>query len=102
MRLSADSKATCTFSSTVKDEKVCAIWNVRPTPLRQMARGGRPAMLSPPSRTRPESGASWPPTMLKVVVLPAPLGPINASNSPACTEKETPCTAFTPPKDLLS
>jgi hypothetical protein len=29
-----------------------------------------------------------------VVVLPAPLGPSSAKNSPGWTEKETPSTAF--------
>ena len=65
------------------DTKVCAIWNVRPTPLRQMARGARPATFSPASMTCPESGLSWPPTMLNVVDLPAPFGPMMARSSPA-------------------
>src|SRR6202171_3755653 len=39
---------------------------------------------------------------LKRVVLPAPLGPIRATTSPAPTEKETPSSATTPPKRTLS
>jgi hypothetical protein len=39
--------AICTFSTTVIEPKVAATWKVRPTPRRQMSRGGRPAMLRP-------------------------------------------------------
>src|SRR6476619_947700 len=38
---------------------------------------------------------------LKLVVLPAPLGPISASVSPSFTEKLRSCTARKPPKRLL-
>jgi hypothetical protein len=48
----------------------------------------------------PASGASWPFSMLKQVLLPAPFGPISASISPAETAKETSATAWTPPNDL--
>ena len=37
--------------------------------------------------TLPASGRSWPLSMLKQVVLPAPLGPISASSSPASTRE---------------
>ena len=76
------------------------IWNVRPTPIRQIARGLCPRTSRPSSRTTPLSGASWPFSMLKQVLLPAPLGPINASNSPADTANETSSTACTPPNAL--
>ena len=49
----------------------------------------RPTMSRPSRRTMPPSGASWPFSMLKQVLLPAPLGPISASSSPASTAKET-------------
>ena len=39
--------AICTFSATVMDTNVCAIWKVRPTPRRQMRRGARPVMVWP-------------------------------------------------------
>src|SRR3984893_13435973 len=38
---------------------------------------------------------------LKLVVLPAPLGPISATVSFSCTEKLTSCTARKPPNRLL-
>src|ERR1700709_1382689 len=37
----------------------------------------------------------------KLVVLPAPFGPINATVSFSCTEKLTSCTARKPPNRLL-
>src|ERR1700733_16210222 len=37
-------------------------------------------------------------TILKMVVLPAPLGPMMANISPCLTEKPTPSTALRPPK----
>ena len=54
-----------------------------------MRRGGRPVMSLPASTTRPRSGLSWPPTMLKMVDLPAPFGPMTASSSPASSAKVT-------------
>src|SRR5688500_15932057 len=95
--LACDSRAICTFSRTVSEPKMVAIWKVRPTPLRQMARGASPTIVSPPSRMSPASAASCPFTMLKQVDLPAPLGPIMARNSPAATAKLTLSTARTPP-----
>ena len=49
---------------------------------------------APPMMTRPEVGASVVVRIEMVVVLPAPLGPSRATNSPGWTEKETPSTAF--------
>ena len=60
-------------------------------------------MSRPSSAHRAASGASWPFSMLKQVVLPAPLGPISASISPARDgEGRRPSTACTPPKALCS
>ena len=39
---------------------------------------------------------------LNVVVLPAPLGPMSATASPAFTVKSTPLTAANPPNDFFS
>jgi hypothetical protein len=101
-RWSCESSAICTFSTTVSEAKVSAIWKVRPTPMRQISRGLRPTSSWPSSRIDPRSAFNWPLTMLKVVDLPAPLGPISASNSPGARSKLMPSTAFTPPKDLPS
>src|SRR5258706_11446413 len=98
--LSAEISAICTFSTTVSDAKVSAIWKVRPTPRCQMSRGLRPISSLPSSWIEPASARSWPLTILKVVDLPAPFGPISASSSPAATSKLTPSTARLPPNDL--
>ena len=50
------SSASSTFSRTVIDANVAATWNVRPTPRRAIARGGRPSMRAPASRTVPGVG----------------------------------------------
>src|SRR6218665_4086399 len=53
-----------------------------------IARNGWPSkMMSPPvTSTKPQIA-------LRRVDLPAPLGPISATHSPAATSNETPCTA---------
>ena len=62
---------------------------------------GRPAGdVAAQHPTRPPSGRSWPISMLKQVLLPAPFGPIRATTSPAATARSTPATAATPPKRL--
>ena len=66
----------------------------------QIWRGFRPVMFSPLKWTVPAVGGSWPISMLKQVVLPAPLGPMSANNSPFATEKLTSSTARRPPNDL--
>ncbi len=53
-------------------------------------------MPCPSRRIVPESGDSCPFSRLKQVVLPAPLGPIRATSSPAPTSKETPRSAGRP------
>ncbi len=45
--------AICTFSMTVIEWKVAAIWKVRPTPSRQISRGFLPTIFSPSSSTSP-------------------------------------------------
>ena len=49
--------AICTFSATVIEPKVAAIWNVRAMPRRQISRGGSLAISRPSKRTSPASGA---------------------------------------------
>src|SRR3990172_13400738 len=95
--LACESRASCTFSRTVIEPNVAAIWKLRPTPDLQISRGALPSRLLPSRSIEPESGASCPLTILKQVVFPAPFGPIMASSSPASTAKLTPDTACTPP-----
>src|SRR5256885_14480324 len=55
----------------------------------------------PSMRTVPELGRYTRVTTLKSVVLPAPLGPIRATTSPAPTPKDTRSRATTPPNRTL-
>src|SRR5712691_10792099 len=57
---------------------------------------------SAPTVTLPPLGLYTRVMTLKSVVLPAPLGPIRATTSPASTVKETRSSATTPPKRTLS
>src|SRR6266850_2315454 len=57
---------------------------------------------SPPTVTLPPLGLYTRVMTLNSVVLPAPLGPIRATTSPASTVKETRSSATTPPKRTLS
>ena len=56
-----------------------------------------PASSRPSRRTDPLAGRKRPAMALSVLLLPAPLGPISATISPAATESETPRTASTCP-----
>src|SRR6266511_1310123 len=59
-------------------------------------------MSSPNRRTWPADGWRLPAMQLKVVVLPAPFGPISAWRSCAPTRNDTRSTATTPPNALVS
>src|SRR5207248_9480778 len=56
-----------------------------------------PAIDSPSSTIVPLSGRWTPVNRLKMVVLPAPLGPIKPTSSPQPTARSTSSTARTPP-----
>src|SRR4029450_9601099 len=62
---------------------------------------GSPVMSRPSSRTRPSVGGSSPLTVLNSVVLPAPLGPMRPTISPAETFTLTPVSAARPPNRWL-
>ena len=55
----------------------------------------------PSKNIEPESGGNTPAIMLKIVVLPAPFGPISALMLPSGISNEASDTAFRPRKDLL-
>src|SRR5690242_6584341 len=55
-------------------------------------------MSRPASETLPECGVRCPVNWLISVVLPAPLGPMMACNSPCATSSETLSVATMPPK----
>src|SRR6185436_692824 len=67
-----------------------------------MALGASPVRSRPAKRTLPSSGRTNPVTAAKRVVLPAPLGPINAAISPPATSRLAPSTARRPPNILVS
>ena len=90
-----------TLASTVMAPKGFATWKVRARPSAQTSCGFRPTISWPNASTDPES-ARWKPVMRwKLVVLPAPFGPISAKVSFSFTVKLTSCTARSPPKRLL-
>src|SRR5437879_1540076 len=62
--------------------------------------GSTGAMSRPPSRMRPSSGVSKPASIRSSVVLPQPLGPNSAKNSPAPMSSESRSTARKVPKFL--
>src|SRR5215471_18394154 len=70
-------------------------------PMSRLA-GGTAVMSRPSTRTRPASGFSKPATTFKSVVLPEPLGPRIVSSSPGAMSRETPSSARTSPKRLLT
>ena len=55
-------------------------------------------VFAPRKRIRPDDGGSAPATMLKMVVFPAPLGPMIPVIRPASIRNEHPFTAVRPPK----
>ena len=88
------------LSSTLKLLNSRVIWNERTSPRRARWCATSFVMSAPSKTMRPRSHASWPPSSDTSVVLPAPLGPISACTSPACTCRSTPAVATTPPNCL--
>src|SRR5438477_3023596 len=74
------------------------IWKVRPIPPLMMACGARPAISDPANSIEPAVGTSVPESMLKIVLLPEPFGPIRPRISPCSTLNDTLLTAVKPPK----
>src|SRR5438105_1942850 len=92
---------TMTLSRTLRPAKGFTIWKVRPMPAAQTWSGLNPWMGEPLKRMEPESGAYTPAIMLKMVVLPAPLGPMRPLMSPSGISNEALFTARRPRNDLL-
>ena len=78
------------------------IWNERASPSWLRRCIGSAVMSLPAKRMRPESGGTWPLNWATSVVLPAPLGPITACNSPSATSSARSSLAMIPPKRLAS
>ena len=78
------------------------IWKVRPMPRLMMRCGGQPADLAPLEADRARGRrAACRTSMLKIVLLPEPFGPIRPRISPCSTSNETSLTAVKPPKRLV-
>ena len=73
-------------------------WNVRATPRAMILSGRRPVMSLSANTIRPVEGLYSPVSMLKNVVLPAPLGPMIETIERGGIEKSMPSTATRPPK----
>src|SRR2546423_502741 len=71
-------------------------------PLTMMRCGALPAISAPSNSIEPAVGTSVPESMLKIVLLPEPFGPIRPRISPSSTWNETFATAVKPPKRLTS
>src|SRR5688500_16089655 len=91
---------TMTLSSTVRPAKGLTSWKVRPMPAAQTWSGRSPSMRFFSNTISPASGAYTPAMTLKMVVLPAPLGPISPLMLPSGISKEASCTARRPRKDF--
>jgi hypothetical protein len=75
---------SATFSSTVISGIILTCWKVRETPRRAISREGRPLTVFAAELHRARLlRASTPVIRLKVVDLPAPLGPIRPTICPA-------------------
>ena len=67
-------------------------------PLLMMRCGATPAISAPSNTIDPAVGVSVPDSMLKIVLLPEPFGPIRPRISPCSTLNDTLLTAVKPPK----
>src|SRR5215813_12469282 len=74
------------------------IWKVRPIPPLMIRCGAAPAISCPSNRIEPAVGTRVPDSMLKIVLLPEPFGPIRPRISPFSTLNDTLLTAVKPPK----
>src|SRR6185312_13520859 len=86
------------FSRTARPSKTLGTWVLMPMPRRAISWAWALEMSCPRKSTRPWLGASWPVSILKNVLLPAPFGPIRHRSSPSSSAKLTSRTARTPPK----
>src|SRR5581483_466875 len=82
--------------------KSFGIWKVRATP-RAAISWGRSRSTRRPARWISPASRRWSPeSVLMVVVLPEPLGPMSPRISPRRMARESPSTATTPPKRLTT
>src|ERR1700675_2225320 len=89
--------AKAMFSNTVRCGYSEYCWKTKAT---SRSAGASPVTSRPPIRIEPLSGLSSPATRRSVVVLPAPVGPSNATNSPSPTVSDRSSTACVLPNAL--
>src|SRR6266566_689751 len=89
------------FSRTERPSNTFGTCVLMPMPSRAISWGWALEMSCPRNSTWPWVGSSWPVSILKKVLLPAPFGPIRQRNSPSSSVKLTLRTARTPPKCML-
>src|SRR5580765_4867682 len=89
--------AKAMFSNTVRCGYSEYCWKTKAT---SRSAGASPVTSRPPIRIEPLSGVSNPATRRSVVVLPAPVGPSNATNSPSLTVRDRSLTARVLPNVL--
>ena len=81
-------------SITGRSHQSCVRWP-KTTPSRAVCAIRSRRGSSPPTRARPPDGSSTPVSILIVVDLPAPFGPMKPTNSPSSIRNDTPSTART-------
>ena len=86
------------FSATVSDGNKRASWNDRPRPAHARRSADHAVTSVEPRTMRPASGMRKPETMSRIVVLPAPFGPMRPTISPSRTVRVASSTARMPPK----
>ena len=91
-------RAVSTFSCADRVGMRLKVWKMNPievarTFVRRLSL--RALMLRPSSSTVPEVGRSRPPSICSSVLLPCPVGPWMASQSPSSITTSTPCNACT-------
>ena len=91
------SAATASVSPTLRPGKIVTSWNERAMPSRARRTGVAPTTSTPLNVTRPDVGTVSPVSTFISVVLPAPLGPMIETNSPAPTRRLTPSSAHVSP-----
>src|SRR5487761_407722 len=91
-----------TFSSTVKPRQRPSPCKVLAIPRAFSSWGRTPSMRRPLYKISPACGFRNPQTTLNKLVLPAPLGPMMPTISPAGTSSDTSSRATNPPKRTVS
>ena len=87
---------SATFSRAVSPGSRLKNWKTTPIRSRRSVVHSvsvNPRVERPSMRMSPSVGRSSPPIRLSSVLLPLPLGPMTARNSPLATSSEIPCTA---------